>query len=83
MVDEKAVGAVEAPAGGGGVPERGDEVEEQGDGEEDNDAGGHADAVTVVAGAVVEEEHVVRLQVEEAAARRHGFEEVRWRVEES
>jgi len=49
VVDEKAVGAVEAPAGGGGVPEWGDEVEEQGGGEEDDSAGGHADAVTVVA----------------------------------
>jgi hypothetical protein len=61
------------------VPQRGDEAEEQGGGEEDDSAGGHDDAVAVVAGAAVEEEHarVVRLQVEEASARRHGFEEGR------
>ena len=53
------------------MPERGDEAEEQGGGEEDASTGGRADAAAVGAGSAVEEEHVhiVRLQVEEAAAR--------------
>jgi len=63
------------------VRERGDQVEEQDgdeeDGPEDDPVGGHADAVAlvVVVGAIiaVEEEHVVPLQVEEPAARRHGL----------
>jgi hypothetical protein len=69
---------VERPADGSHVRERRDEVEEQGgdeeDGPEGDRSGDHADALALVVGAIaVEEEHVVLLEVEEAAARRHGL----------
>jgi hypothetical protein len=69
-VEEEAIGDVERPADGSGVRERRDEEEEQGGDDDDKDD----DALALVVGTIaVEEEHVVPLQVEEAAARRHGL----------